>query len=116
MAYAEHFGVVGAFFIPHLGEFGFREPARNRVDVAGLQIFRIGRAVYIGVLITAVDGRIAVFVADALRGAGLEVDGFGQAVACADFDTGRTCTEGRESDVLGSIKFGLLEPPSTLAA
>ena len=68
MAYAEHFGVVGAFFIPHLGEFGFREPARNRVDVAGLQVFRIGRAVYIGVLIAAVDGRIAVFVADSLKG------------------------------------------------
>ena len=113
MAYAEHFGVVGAFFIPHLGEFGFREPARNRVDVAGLQIFRIGRAVYIGVLITAVDGRIAVFVADALRGAGLEVDGFGQVLTLIP---AAPAPKGRESDVLGSIKFGLLEPPSTLAA
>lgn len=94
MAYAEHLGIVGTFFIPHLGEFGFREPARNRVDVAGLQVFRIGRTVYIGVLIAAVDGRIAVFVADALRGSGFEVDGIGQAVACADLDTGRTCTEG----------------------
>ena len=45
---------------------------------------------------------IAVFVADALRGAGFEVDGVGQAVAGADLDARRTCTEGQ------GIGFGSL--------
>ena len=85
-----------------MSEFFRAEPAQYGIDITWGKVSRIDRTVYIGVLIAAVDRGIAVFVADALRGAGFEVDGVGQAVAGADLDARRTCTEGQ------GIGFGSL--------